>query len=44
MNLTVRNLRHEDDYWHIRDFIRQVFLLNGRREMKWVDPLLGERV
>ncbi|MGD8625596.1 MAG: GNAT family N-acetyltransferase, partial [Anaerolineae bacterium] len=35
MNLTVRNLRDENDYWRIRDFIRHVFLLNGRREMSW---------
>ncbi|MFN2227299.1 MAG: GNAT family N-acetyltransferase [Anaerolineae bacterium] len=25
----------EDDYWRIRSFLREVFLLNGRREHSW---------
>ncbi len=25
----------EDDYWRIRNFLREVFLLNGRREHSW---------
>ncbi len=24
-----------DDYWRIRDFLREVYLLNGRRELSW---------
>lgn len=35
MKLTMRTYQGEDDYWRIRDFLRQVFLLNGRRELSW---------
>jgi GNAT superfamily N-acetyltransferase len=35
MPLTLRKYHHEDDYWHIRSFLRQVFLLNNRRELSW---------
>lgn len=35
MGLKVRKYRSEDDYWYIRDFLREVFLLNGRRELSW---------
>ncbi len=35
MPLTLRKYHHEDDYWHIRSFLRQVFLLNDRRELSW---------
>jgi mycothiol synthase len=30
-----RPYRTEDDYWRIRSFLRDVFLLNGRREHGW---------
>lgn len=32
---SVRRYRDEEDYWRIREFLRQVFLLNGRRELSW---------
>jgi len=35
MQLTCRPYRTEDDYWRIRNFLREVFLLNGRREHSW---------
>ena len=35
MKLTQRSFQNEDDYWRIRQFLRQVFLLNGRREVSW---------
>ncbi len=35
MKLTMRKYQNEEDYWRIRDFLRQVFLLNGRRELSW---------
>jgi mycothiol synthase len=35
MPLTLRKYGHEDDYWRIRAFLRQVFLLNNRRELSW---------
>ncbi len=35
MKLTVRTYRDEDDYWRIREFLRQAFLLNDRRELSW---------
>jgi mycothiol synthase len=35
MQLTMRKYHHADDYWHIREFLRQVFLLNNRRELCW---------
>jgi len=31
----LRRYRDEEDYWRIRDFLRQVFQLNGRRELSW---------
>ncbi len=31
----MRPYRDEEDYWRIRAFLREVFLLNGRREMCW---------
>ena len=33
MKQTMRMYQDEDDYWRIREFLRQVFLLNGRREL-----------
>jgi mycothiol synthase len=35
MRLTQRKYRCDDDYWAIRQFLREVFLLNGRREFSW---------
>jgi mycothiol synthase len=35
MKLTRRRYRDEDDYWRIREFLRQVFRLNDRRERSW---------
>jgi len=35
MQLTFRPYRTEDDYWRVRNFLREVFLLNGRREHSW---------
>ena len=35
MKLTIHKYRDQDDYWRIRDFLRQVFMLNGRRELSW---------
>jgi mycothiol synthase len=34
-HLTLRRYTDDDDYWRIRDFLRQVFLLNDRRELGW---------
>jgi mycothiol synthase len=31
----MRVYRDARDYWRIRDFLREVFLLNGRRELSW---------
>jgi GNAT superfamily N-acetyltransferase len=35
MPLTMRPYQTEDDYWRIRTFLREVFLLNDRREFCW---------
>lgn len=35
MNLTMRMYRNEEDYWRIREFLREVFVLNDRREISW---------
>jgi mycothiol synthase len=35
MTVVQRRYEGEEDYWRIRDFLRQVFLLNGRRESSW---------
>jgi mycothiol synthase len=35
MKLSMRSYQSEDDYQRIRDFLRQVFLLNGRRQLSW---------
>lgn len=32
---TLRNYQSEDDYWRIRAFLRETFLLNERRELNW---------
>jgi len=34
-NLVLRNYRDENDYWRIRAFLREVLLLNARREHSW---------
>jgi len=35
MRLTRRPLQNEGDYWRIRGFLRDVFLLNGCQERSW---------
>ena len=35
MKPTLRTYQTEDDYWRIREFLRQVFLLNDRHEYSW---------
>lgn len=35
MSLTLRNYGSEDDYWRIRAFLREVFLLNSHKEISW---------
>ena len=35
MKPTMRRYQNEDDYWRIRDFLRQTMLFNGRRELSW---------
>ena len=35
MKLTMRHYRDEDDYWRIRDFLHEIYRLNGRRELSW---------
>ena len=34
-NLHMRSYKDEDDYWRIRAFLRETFLLNHRREFNW---------
>jgi mycothiol synthase len=35
MKPTMRNYQDEEDYWRIREFLRQVMILNDRRELSW---------
>jgi mycothiol synthase len=35
MKLTMRRYQSDDDYWRIRQFLREVFLFNERRELSW---------
>jgi ribosomal protein S18 acetylase RimI-like enzyme len=35
MKPTFRPYQTEDDYWRMREFLRQVFVLNQRRERSW---------
>jgi ribosomal protein S18 acetylase RimI-like enzyme len=35
MTLILRPYRDDDDYWRIRGFLRETYLLNGRRERNW---------
>ena len=35
MKLALRAFQMEEDRWRIRAFLREVFLLNGRRKLSW---------
>jgi mycothiol synthase len=35
MEPIMRMYQNEDDYWRIREFLREVFRLNDRRELSW---------
>ncbi len=35
MKATFRPYQSEDDFWRMREFLRQVFLLNNRRQRSW---------
>ncbi len=35
MKLALRRYQPEDDYQHIGDFVRRVFMLNLRRRLSW---------
>jgi GNAT superfamily N-acetyltransferase len=35
MKPTIRNYQNENDYWRIREFLRQVSMLNGRHDYSW---------
>jgi mycothiol synthase len=35
MKPVFRPYQTEDDFWRMREFLRQVFMLNGRREWSW---------
>ena len=35
MNLTMRMYQTEEDYWRLRAFLREVFLLDNCRELSW---------
>src|SRR5690349_16747245 len=35
MKSTYRSYRTEDDFWRMREFLRQVFVLNGCRQRSW---------
>jgi GNAT superfamily N-acetyltransferase len=35
MPLTLRPYNHEDDFWRVRAFLREVSLINGRRDWSW---------
>jgi ribosomal protein S18 acetylase RimI-like enzyme len=35
MKPTGRAYQNEDDYWRLRAFLRETFLINGRRELSW---------
>jgi mycothiol synthase len=35
MKLLMRPYRTEDDFWRIRDFLKEIFLLNNRRMLCW---------
>lgn len=35
MKLAMRSYQSEDDFWQIRNFLREVFVLNGLRKFSW---------
>lgn len=35
MKPTMRSYKNEEDYWRIREFLRQIMIVNGRRELSW---------
>jgi len=35
MKLSMRLFKSDEDYWRIREFLRQVMLLNNRRDLSW---------
>lgn len=35
MKLNLKCYKNDEDYWRIREFLRQVMLRNGRREFSW---------
>jgi mycothiol synthase len=35
MKLTMRSYKNDEDYWRIREFLRQVMLFNNRRDLSW---------
>jgi mycothiol synthase len=35
MKPSMRRFGKDEDYWRIRQFLREVFILNGRRELSW---------
>ena len=35
MNINIRQYQTEDDFWRIRSFLRDVFILNDRRMLSW---------
>ena len=38
--LFMRPYQNEDDYWRMRTFLREIFLLNERLERSWSTPRL----
>ncbi len=40
MKIAMRPFRDEDDYWRIRQFLRDVYVRNGRREHSWLPQRL----
>jgi mycothiol synthase len=40
MKPVMRTFRDENDYWRIRQFLREVMVLNGLRELSWSVPRL----
>ncbi len=40
MKLEMRPFRDEDDYWTIRQFLRDIYMRNGRREHSWLPQRL----
>ena len=35
MNFTMRSYQNQEDYWQIREFLRDIMILNDRRELSW---------